>query len=94
MPCVYISVVRKEAKIEVVDVKSSKDTANVGEYVTITATVRNTGNAKGTKNLKLTVNGAWKAGETVTLSPGETKTVSWNLKFDEPGTYKVCVEMI
>ena len=61
----------------------------------VIATVENIGNAKGSKNIHLKVNGVTKAGVFVTLNPNETTTEKWTLTLSssEVGErYDICVE--
>ncbi|RLC76703.1 MAG: hypothetical protein DRJ03_28135, partial [Chloroflexi bacterium] len=78
--------------IRVDSITLSKRTIDPGETITITAVVKNYGTATGTENIELRINGQVKAGELVTLDPGESETVRWSWTFYDPGTYTVCAD--
>ena len=64
------------AEIEVVDVSVSPESVYVGENVTITATVKNTGNATDNATIDFKVNGEVVKSVNVTLDANETS--HWN----------------
>lgn len=61
------------------------------ETIFVDGTVENTGNAFGTAIADLRVNGRSIESREVELAPGENRTVSFALAFDEPGRYEVAV---
>jgi len=60
-----------------------------GETVAITAVVENIGGSEGTYTAVLTVDGATVETKEVALAAGTSKTVSFSLVKDKPGTYQV-----
>ena len=61
----------------------------IGEAVTITAEVKNKGDAPGSYTVKLKINGVVEEKKTVTLAAHEKKTVTFTVIKEEAGTYKV-----
>jgi hypothetical protein len=62
---------------------------SVGEEVSISVTVKNTGGTVGTCTVTLKINGAVKAIENVTLAGGATELVVFTVAGDKEGTYSV-----
>jgi hypothetical protein len=63
----------------------------VGEPVTISAIVQNTGQLEGSYTLTLTINGEIEQSTEVTLAGGESRQVSFTVVKNEPGTYAVAI---
>ncbi len=81
--------------IFVLDIDVDKLKANVGDIITVTATVVNIGNAAGSEWFDVYVNGtAIGQPKKVTLNPNESTNVSWSLQMNEAGDYKICVDTI
>ena len=66
-------------------------TAKVGEEVTITATIKNTGDERGRQTVRLAISGVVVAQESLVLSPGQSKNLSFRHTFDEPGDFTVTI---
>jgi hypothetical protein len=64
----------------------------VGEPVTISAIVQNTGELEGSYTLTLTINGEIEQSTEVTLAGGESKQVSFTVVRNKPGTYAVAID--
>lgn len=64
-----------------------------GNTLTVTATVENTGDSSGTKNVSLTAGGAQRDVQTVALDAGETTTVelNWETSSGDAGNYSATV---
>jgi uncharacterized repeat protein (TIGR01451 family) len=77
--------------VESVDVSPAQPAA--GDTVKVTAVVTNTGNASGSANVQLYVNDVPKAGQIVSLNPGQSETLTWTIGPLTEGTFdiKVCV---
>ncbi|MBO3800697.1 MAG: hypothetical protein FGF52_06590, partial [Candidatus Brockarchaeota archaeon] len=73
----------------VIDVTVDKEQVRPNEAVTFSITASNTGNAIGTHNLTLTVNGETRKSWLILLNPDERKSLSHSLTFSEEGTYYV-----
>jgi PGF-pre-PGF domain-containing protein len=67
----------------------SPSQVSVGEEVSISVTVTNTGGTVGTSTVTLKINGAVKAIENVTLAGGATELVVFTVAGDKEGTYSV-----
>lgn len=94
MACITVKVVGRP-NIQVVDVRASTTNPLVGQSVTITATVTNTGTASGTANIDLFINGARQyMTKSVSLNSSASTTVSWNIAFNNTGSYNVCVQVV
>lgn len=63
----------------------------IGETVTITALVENSGGSVGMYNAVLTVDGSKTNSKAVSLAPGSTETVTFSLSQDKAGTYNIAV---
>jgi hypothetical protein len=70
----------------------SPSQVSVGEYVSISVTVKNTGDLKGTYTVTLKINGTVEAIENVTLAGGATKSVPFSVVENTEGTYIVEVD--
>jgi len=80
----------EEPIFTVTDVRIDKFTAKPGETVSISVTVKNTG-IEGTEKVTLVINGEKEAEESVTLGYMESKTITFHVKKELPGTYKVTI---
>jgi subtilase family serine protease len=89
---IFSSVRPSEAKF-VVTYVDMPDEVEVGETVTVTASVRNTGGKEGTYTVTLTLNGEEVDSQDVTLRREEPKTVTF-LAFhvNVAGSYEVAVD--
>ncbi len=65
---------------------------NIGETVTISATVTNSGNASGSYEVTLKINGEVEATKEVTLNAGASEEVTFTTAKDVPGSYSVDVQ--
>jgi len=75
--------------VSVADVRVGRSTVQTGEQATVVATVTNDGSAAGQYTAKLHVFGEVVKQETVTVPPGESRTVRFSQRFDSPGDYDV-----
>ena len=66
--------------------------ANIGESVTISVLVANTGEGAGSYTITLKINGVEEATEEITLAGGASDTVIFTTVQDEAGTYSVDVD--
>jgi len=66
--------------------------ANIGESVTISVLVANTGEGAGSYTITLKINGVEEATEEITLAGGANDTVIFTTVQDEAGTYSVDVD--
>jgi len=82
------------AEIEVVNVSVSPESVYVGENVTITATVKNTGNATENATIDFKVNGEVVKSVNVTLDANETATLECNVAEEDVGNYTVTVDNV
>jgi len=79
------------AAFEVTTMNVTPPEVTAGETANITAEVRNTGGSEGTYTAVLTVDGATVETIGVTLAAGISKTVTFSLVKDKPGTYQVSI---
>jgi len=70
----------------------SPSEVNVGETVTITVSVANTGGTEGTYATILNINGVKEAEKSVTVDAGDSKIVTFSVTKQEPGSYSVAVD--
>jgi len=77
-------------EFRVSDLVISSAEVNTGQVVTISCTVTNTGGEAGTYTVKL--GGDFIAEQTVTLQPGESKTVAFKVTPTTAKTYQVSVD--
>lgn len=89
-----VRVVEKPKRPAYFDVTSLSvpSSVDVGESVSIKATVKNTGEQRGTQDVDLYVGGDWEDSERITLNPGESKTVRFYYTFYYGGSYTVKVK--
>jgi beta-lactamase superfamily II metal-dependent hydrolase len=76
-------------KFEVSNLNVSMGEVAPGETVTVTVDIQNVGKIKGTHELKLEIDGIIEQSEAVTLSGGETTSVSFSVEKDIVGSYSV-----
>ena len=69
--------VQEPATFEVSDLSPSEATATAGDSVTVSATIENTGEAEGTQDVALTLDGEELDTQEVTLAGGEDTTVEF-----------------
>lgn len=79
------------AAFNVTAVTLSDPEITVGDTVTVTATVANTGDAGGTYSADLAVNGSVKESTSIDVNAGETETVNFTPSFDTAGDYAISV---
>lgn len=77
------------AKFQLSSLEVSPEVCLSGETVMVSATLDNTGNAKGDYAVELLVNGALEQTQTFTLEPGLSQSLSFTLTKGEPGKYVV-----
>ena len=69
----------------------SPATVNIGETVTISLVVTNTGGKSGSYIVTLDINGVKEADETVTVAAGDSQEVSFSVTKEDAGIYSVAV---
>jgi len=79
----------EEAKFEVSNLVIEPSTALTGQIVPVIVEVTNTGGTEGTYNVILLVDGVEESSESVSLSPGASETVTFNLARDIAGEYEI-----
>jgi hypothetical protein len=79
----------KPAAFEVTSLNVTPTEVTTGETVSITVVVENTGGSEGTYSAVLTIDGATVETKEVVLAAEASKTVSFSLVKDTPGTYQV-----
>jgi len=79
------------AKFEITSLNVTPPEVTVGDMVTITTEVKNSGGSEGVYVAILTVDGAEVERKNVTVAPGTTETVTFSLTKDKIGTYQVAV---
>lgn len=80
-----------DGQFRVTDLSAASTTLATGESTTVTATVENTGDTRGTYTAVLTDNGTVVAEQSVTVPAGETRTVSFEPTFETPGAHELAV---
>lgn len=80
------------AAFTVTDLQISPPQVAVGETVTISAKVTNTGGAEGSYDVTLKKNGAVESTSEVTLVPGQSTTVSFSSTADSAGNYQMEID--
>ncbi|RAW44136.1 hypothetical protein DQW50_15945 [Halorubrum sp. 48-1-W] len=85
--------VSEPAEFDVSNARLADETVLEGETATVSADVTNVGDAAGTFTAELEVADSTKGGdqETVTVDPGETRSVDFGETFDEAGEYRIGV---
>ena len=81
--------VLKPARFCVTDLSIAPTEVKVGEIITISVNVTNTGDVIGTFTVALWVNSSIEATRNVTLAGGESMIVTFKLTKDVPGTYNI-----
>jgi len=64
----------------------------LGEAVTITVSVANTGGTEGSYTAVLKINGVKEADKSVTIAAGRSQTVSFGVSREEAGSYNIAVD--
>jgi uncharacterized membrane protein len=80
------------AAFEVSQLSISPAEVKVGETVTVSATVANTGEVEGSYTVTLKINGATEATKKVTLAGGQTTEVTFSVVRDVAGSYQVDID--
>ena len=80
------------AAFKVSQLSISPTAVQVGEKVTISATVANTGEVEGSYTVTLKINGATEATKKVTLAGGQSTKVTFSVVRDVAGSYQVNVD--
>jgi flagellar basal body-associated protein FliL len=62
-----------------------------GETVTVTAVVENTGGSEGTYNAVLSLDGVTADTQNVSITPGNSETVTFSFTKSNPGTYAISI---
>ena len=76
---------------DIVTFQSTNTTVEVGESVTITAIIENTGDVRGTHTVELRENGEVTKTQEVDLNPGASSNVTFDVSYGSPGTYQATV---
>jgi hypothetical protein len=79
------------AKFKLNDLITNPAQAGVGEPVTISIIIQNTGELEGSYTLTLKIDGRIEQSKETTLAGGESTRVSFTVIKDEPGTYTIAV---
>ncbi len=82
---------QEQANLTIREADVANSELGVGESTTVTATIENTGRQEGTRTVNLTVDGAVVQTDTVTVAAGASETVTFDVTFDEAGTYELGV---
>jgi len=85
-------VVETAVEFEFSDLSLSKTEVEPGESTDISIVVKNVSDVEVTRTVELRVDGEVVDSEEVTLSPDESKTVSFTVSSNEPGTHSVEVD--
>jgi PGF-CTERM protein len=80
-----------EPNVTVAQALVESETVPPGTLVTVTAVVENVGSAAGSRTVPLVVNGVTVSETTVELAPGETQRLTFERRFQNPGTVTVAV---
>ena len=81
-----------QAKMEFSNLQADPTSVGIGDKVTVSATVRNTGTLLGEYLAELKVDGHTSEVSRGLLVPGDSKIVSFTLSFDEAGTYELTID--
>jgi len=84
-------VLTQKAEFEVSNLRYSPSKVFAGENVTISVDVKNVGNAEGSYDATLTIEGSDVETKTVRLAPGEEKTIYFMVRLEVEGNYTVKV---
>ena len=79
------------AEFEVISLDVEPQEIMMGEAVTITAEVENTGGSEGTYSAVLAVDGVTLETKDVAITPGSSEVVVFSLLEDTPGTYEISI---
>jgi hypothetical protein len=84
--------VERPANLTVLFLESNEPVA-AGETLSVSPTVENVGDRTATQTVAYTVDGTRRDSQTVTLAPGESRTVplNWSTTSDDAGTYAAAV---
>jgi len=74
------------------DLSISPGEVNIGETVTISLLVANTGDVSGSHAVTLKINGAKEAERSVSIAAGGSETVTFSVTKDDVGSYSVAVD--
>lgn len=85
------SVEARPAFFDVTDLTVSPGSPEVGQSVTIRATIKNTGETIGTKAVTLYIDGVQKDTRSLTLGAGQSDSISFSYSFSLSGTFTVKV---
>jgi len=80
-----------QANIDVTDASVDPTSVEVAEPIEVTATIENTGNAQGSFEPTLEIDGEAITSQSVTVAAGETTTVTFEYSFDNAGERTVSV---
>jgi hypothetical protein len=83
------TVVKEYAEFEVGALKVSRNGVSVSEAATVSTDVTNTGGIPGTYKAVLTVNGQQADQKDVSIGPGQTQSVSFQVTKSAPGVYQL-----
>jgi len=79
----------EDAKFEVSNLIIEPSSALVGQTVSVSVDVTNTGGTEGTYNVIFLVNGAEESSNNISLPPDANQTVMFNLTRDAVGEYEI-----
>jgi len=79
----------EEAKFEVNNLIIEPSSATIGQMVSVSVDVTNTGGTEGTYNVIFLVNGVEESNENISLAPDASQTVTFNLTRDITGAYEI-----
>lgn len=82
---------KRPAEFEVGPVTFAPATVMVGDSVTVTATVKNIGDVAGTYTAIFSLDGQQTDKKDITIEPGGSKEVSFQLSKTTPGSYKLAI---
>lgn len=91
-PEVEVPVVEGTPDISMLNLSVTPVQVGVGETVIISILVINSGDAEGSHDVRLVIDGSTAQTKTVTLAANATRTVTFTLKPDTPGTHKVEID--
>jgi PGF-pre-PGF domain-containing protein len=80
-----------EAALSLQALDLSTTSVTTGETVEVRTRVANDGNETGTYEARLAVNGVAREAKSVTVAPGESEMVTFDLRFENPGSYELTV---